>query len=227
MNKTNDIVGTRIGVMDILYECDFRNKDGHKMYHVRCSECGWEADEKKSDIKRMTKCTHIGVCGSYINFKNSWTNERLKRIFDKMKQRCYKKSDKDYRWYGAKGITVCDEWLNNTKLFEEWAFNNGYENHLTIDRLDENKNYCPDNCVWVTKEDNSKYKSTTSLIDVDGIIHTGRDWAKTLGLGVNMINRYINTYGKENTIEFIRRYMNNPTLKLQHGKSYYELYMEE
>ena len=70
--------------------------------------------------------------------------------------------------YGGKGIRVCQEWLDNPELFEEWSLENGYEDNLTIDRIDSTKDYCPDNCRWVTLEDNAKYKSTTRVLDVDG-----------------------------------------------------------
>lgn len=225
--KANDIVGTRVGVLDILYECDFKANDGHKMYHVKCSECGWETDSKKSDIKKATKCTHIGICGNYIDFRSSWSNNRLARIFNKMKQRCYSTSDKDYRWYGEKGISICEEWLNNPKLFEEWSFANGYTDELTIDRKDESKNYCPENCRWVSSKDNAKYKSTTLLLDVDGEIHTGREWADVLNIGTNTINNYIRKYGQDKTKEFIRKYLKNPVMKPKSGQSYYDLYMQD
>lgn len=225
MSETNDIVGTRIGVVDILYECDFKHKDGHKMYHVKCSECGWESDLRKSDITRMKKCCHVGVGGNYINFKNSWENQRLRKIFSDMKQRCYNKNDKDYRWYGEKGISICDEWLNNTKLFEQWALNNGYRDGLTIDRIEEDKDYCPENCRWITNVQNSKYKSTTFMIEIDGEIHSGKDWSRKLGIGVNIINKYIKRYGLDNTMNFIRAYMNSPKKELIGNQSYYDLYM--
>lgn len=142
-----------------------------------------------------------------------------------MKDRCYNKNNKSYRCYGARGIKVCDEWMRNPESFESWSLTNGYDDNLTIDRVNENGDYSPDNCRWVTSEDNSKYKSTTSIIDVDGTIHTGKDWAKTLGLGVNIINTYIRKYGLDNTIEFIKRYMNNPRIERKPNQSYYDLYM--
>lgn len=116
--------------------------------------------------------------------------------------------------------------MDNPELFEKWAIENGYEDNLTIDRIDENKDYSPDNCRWKTNKDNSKYKSTTSIIDVNGEVHTGKDWAKILGLGVNIINTYIRKYGLSNTIEFIKRYKVNPNLKNNRKrKSIYDLYM--
>ena len=142
-----------------------------------------------------------------------------------MKNRCYNKKVKSYKYYGKRGIKVCDEWKNNFLNFYNWAIKNGYKDNLTIDRIDENKDYCPENCRWVTNINNAKYKTTTSLIEVDGETHTGKDWAKILGFGPNLINNYIRKYGLENTIEFIKRYRVNPILKPKGNQSYYDLYM--
>lgn len=223
----NNCVGKRIGLYDILYECDYKSNDGHRLFRIRCSECGWETNIAFRNIKRMgTRCTHKDVSEKYINFNSfKWDNPKLKYIFHGIKRRCYVSSDKSYHWYGAKGIKICDEWLSNPKSFEDWALSNGYQDGLTIDRIDSNKDYCPENCRWVTLEDNSKYKSSTSYINVDGEIHTGRDWAEILGLGTNRINTYMRTYGLDNTVEFIRRYRNNPNLQEYPTQNIYALYM--
>lgn len=223
----NSIVGTRVGIFDVLYECDKISSSRHKIYHVKCTQCGWEADMQKHHIIKATTCTHIGINGQYKQYDYEWNNKRLCAIFKDMKGRCYNPNVKSYRWYGARGIQVCDEWLNNPKAFEEWALANGYTDDLTINRKNENKNYCPENCEWVTLEYNSKYKSTTSLIEVDGEVHSGTDWAKKFGFGKNTINKYVNKYGMENTVEFIKRYQSNPILKSTKKQSYYSLYMNQ
>jgi hypothetical protein len=192
---------------------------------VRCAECGFETNKQKRHIEQAKACRHIGRSGGYINYDASWSDDKLRRIFSDMKARCYDKSNKSYRWYGAKGVKVCDDWMRNPELFESWSLTNGYDDGLTIDRIDWDGDYSPDNCRWVTLADNSKYKSTTSLIDVDGTIHTGKDWAKTLGLGVNRINTYVRNYGLDNTVEFIKRRLKNPDLKPRRKQSYYDLYM--
>ena len=84
-----------------------------------------------------------------------WNNKRIEKIFKNMIQRCYNKNNKDYKWYGGKGIVICDEWRNNPKSFEEWAMDSGYDDTLTIDRIDEDKNYYPDNCRWILGSQNS------------------------------------------------------------------------
>lgn len=227
-SKDENIVGTRIGIYDVLYECDYKANDGHRLYHIRCIECGWETDIKKDSIRRLSNiCTHVGFDGRYIDYHIKWSNKRLKNIFNGMKKRCYDELLDDYRWYGAKGIKVCDEWLNNPKLFEEWALHNGYADDLTIDRIDSGKHYCPENCRWIPAIQNVKYKSTTSVIDVDGEQYTGRDWASKLGLSVNVINNYMRKYGEDNVKEFIRRRLTNPDLKPKRSQSYYNLYMNK
>ena len=223
----NDIIGKRIGIYDVLYECEEKSNDGHKLYHVKCSECGWETDMMKAHIGRAKKCRHVGLGGIYTQTHTDiyWNNKRLQSIYKHMKQRCYSNECKDYRWYGFTGIKICDEWLNDPKSFEVWALSNGYNDELTIDRKDESKNYCPENCRWISMENNSKYKSTTSLITANHETHTGKDWSKILGLGINKINEYVRKYGLDNTICFIEKYIQNPGLKPKTGQSYYDLYM--
>lgn len=224
---SKDIVGTRFGIYDVLYECEEKTKCNHKLYHVKCSECGWETDMMKSQIDKAKQCTHLGLGGVYTSTSADfiWSNQRLKCIFRHMKERCYSKNSMDYKWYGAKGIKICDEWLNNPKSFEDWAISHGYDDDLTIDRKEENKDYCPDNCRWISLENNAKYKSTTSFISVNGVTHTGKDWAKILGIGINKINEYVRKYGLDNTAKFIAKYLENPGLKPNHKQSYYDLYM--
>lgn len=74
---------------------------------------------------------------------------KLWRIWWGMKQRCYKKTNKAYKDYGARGITICDEWLADFERFYDWSINNGYGKGLSLDRIDNNKGYSPDNCRFV------------------------------------------------------------------------------
>ena len=144
-----------------------------------------------------------------------------------MKRRCYNSNSEDYYRYGARGIRICDEWIDNPLSFEEWALNNGYADNLTIDRIDEDKDYCPENCRWISNKENARYKSTTHKIVVDGELHTGHEWSLILGIGRNVINTYVRKYGIDNTAEFIKRYRKNPQLKDKRrvNQSLYELYM--
>lgn len=86
--------------------------------------------------------------------------DRLYRIWRGMRHRCYGSGNKDkcFKYYRDKGITICDEWRYDFDAFHYWAIHNGYGNDLTIDRIDGDGNYCPENCRWVTPSENSKNK---------------------------------------------------------------------
>ena len=196
-----------IGIFKILYLCNERTKDGHKKYHIKCNICGAEFERKLSNIKETKICRHYNKQGQLYNFTKSWVwnNEKLRQTFNSMKSRCYNVKNKDYCFYGAKNIKICEEWLLNPKSFELWALKNGYKENLTIDRINPNDDYSPNNCRWITNEENARYKSTTNYIKVNGIIKSGREWSKHLGLGINFINRYLKKYGIEKTINFIEK----------------------
>ena len=221
-------VGETRGIYTIIDVLDEKDEKGNCIYLVKCNECGYEkhSDYGHFNTQPVKVCTHLTLGTNKFIPRIKWKNKRIGKIYRGIKQRCYNKKNKSYKWYGGKGIKVCDEWLNNPKLFEEWSLQNGYTDELTIDRIDEDKDYSPDNCRWIPNVDNTKYKSTTSVINVDGEVHTGKDWSKILGLGTNTINTYVRKYGLYDTIEFIKRYMANPNLKpFNRNQSIYSVYM--
>lgn len=210
--KDINIVGTRIGLYDVLYECDSKSNDGHRMFHVKCSECGWESNVQMHRIKMLSKkCKHINLAGQYSTDKAKiiWNNKRIFKIYQGMIQRCYNPNNKNFTDYGGKGIGICEDWLNNPKSFEDWAISHGYENDLTIDRIDSNKNYCPDNCQWITLEENSR-RANANFIEADGKTLSGTQWAEMLGFGKNTINKLIRKYPLNKVEELIRRRIKDP-----------------
>lgn len=222
MKKEN--VKNQESVFEILYECNFRSNDGHKMFHVKCKECGWETDMQKHKIKYVKKCNHMNTGKNFYIVSHSWKNDRIRKIFSGMKSRCYNPNEKDYKYYGKKGVRICEEWLKNPAAFEEWAFSNGYKDNLTIDRIDANKDYCPENCRWISLMDNAKYKTSTKMLLVDGESHTGREWAKILKLGPNTINTMRRNNSIDKVMEFIRRRKQDITKNRTNNQSWFEVY---
>ena len=134
-----------------------------RMGKFKC-HCGNIFNAAIHTIKRK----HTKSCGCGENKGNfrhgvQKSNRRLYSVYINMKKRCYSATSKDYKYYGAKGIKVCDEWLNDIVAFYDWSINNGYKNDLTIDRLDNSKSYSPDNCTWSTILEQQHNKSNTYL----------------------------------------------------------------
>ena len=85
----------------------------------------------------------------------------LYRRWERMKSRCYNSNVQDYKYYGGRGIKVCDEWVDNPKSFIEWGLDNGFKNGLTLDRIDVDKDYSPKNCRWASRKLQSRNKRNT------------------------------------------------------------------
>ncbi len=98
---------------------------------------------------------------------------RLRRIWYGMKSRC---NDLKNPYYGGKGVSICQEWINSFDMFYSWAMSNGYRSNLSIDRIDHNGDYCPDNCRWADAKIQANNTSRT-LIEIFGEIKTVANWA--------------------------------------------------
>ncbi len=223
--KQENIVGTRQGIYDVLYECNFKSNDGHRMFHVKCSECGWETDMQMHKIKHVTICRHVGLGGNYL-ISYPWKNKRIGRIFRGMKKRCYNPKEKSYKWYGAKSIKIYNEWLNEPLSFENWALSHGYRDDLTIDRIDSNKDYYPENCRWIAMEENTQRAGAVNWLEVNGQLLTGREWAVKLGLGLQTINYYLRRFPVDKVKELIIAILNNPLPIQNHERKSHQTWFD-
>ena len=123
------------------------------------------------------------------------THTRLYNIYKGMKRRCYNKTDKDYKDYGGRDITICDEWLNDFMSFYNWSMNNGYDESLTIDRMDNNKGYSPDNCRWVDVKTQSNNTRRNVYLTYCGLTLTLAEWSRKLKVNRNTLKwRYRRGY---------------------------------
>lgn len=111
---------------------------------------------------------------------------RLYSIWTDMRRRCNNPERKRSECYAAKGIKVCEEW-NDFAAFKDWSMANGYNDTLSIDRIDNNKGYCPENCRWIPFGDQSKNRTTNHYITFNGKTQTLTDWSKEIGIGRNTL----------------------------------------
>lgn len=124
--------------------------------------------------------------------KHGYFGTRIYNTWAHMKQRCYNPKNASYDRYGARGIKVCEEWQNFIS-FCEWAMSNGYNDKLTLDRINSDKDYCPENCRWADIEMQNNNKSDTNLITYNGKTQSIAKWAKELGIKYSTLNRRILT----------------------------------
>lgn len=99
-----------------------------------------------------------------------------------MRERCYDPKSKRFPDYGGRGISVCEEWRHDFASFRDWALANGFREGLSIDRIDVNGNYCPENCRWITMAEQQKNKRNVPKISWNGETHTLPEWADILGI---------------------------------------------
>lgn len=115
---------------------------------------------------------------------------RLDVIHSNMIQRCTNPNHPFYERYGGRNITVCAEWKNR-KAFKEWATKNGYSESLTLDRIDNDRGYSPDNCHWVSIKVNCNNRSSSHMINAFGEKHSLKEWSEILGISYNTLKKRV------------------------------------
>lgn len=138
--------------------------------------------ETRIERLKNGSCKSCGCFRKTKLLKHGMVKSRMYRIWARMKARCTNPKSKDFKWYGGKGIKVCDEW-NDFNSFYEWSIENGYKDDLTIDRIDNSKGYCPDNCRWVDMEKQHRNTTRVRLIEYNGIVKTIREWSEFFNIG--------------------------------------------
>lgn len=124
--------------------------------------------------------------------------KRLKSIYRGMKSRCYNKNSINYKYYGGKGVIICEDWLSSFENFYEWAISNGYNKELTIDRIYPNEGYNPRNCKWSTKKEQSYNRSMSVKLTYNGKTMYLTEWAEELNIDKKTLSwRYRNGWSDE------------------------------
>ncbi len=161
-----------------LCKCDCGNYTEVSIYHLKngeCKSCGCLRDEVATN-----RC--------YSMSRHNMARTRIYRVWGGMIARCKNSNNKDYKNYGGRGISICDEWLDFMN-FEAWAMENGYADELTIDRIDVNGNYEPSNCRWIPISEQQKNRRSSVLVEYNGETHCLKEWAKITGIPYHTLHR--------------------------------------
>lgn len=191
----NDITGKKFNRLTAIRP-DGKYKSGNIKWLCRC-ECGnYVHATSYALIHEKAKS-----CGCYAsdrmvkyNTKHGGFGTRLYEIWRQMHRRCYGKNTKAYKDYGGRGITVCKEW-REFESFEKWALFGGYQNDLTIDRIDVNGNYCPENCRWATVKEQSNNRRSCHFVKFNGETHTISEWADIYKVDQRKLYDRLSRYG--------------------------------
>ena len=161
--KPLDLIGKRFGALVVTERIG--SKWGHSLWKCQC-DCGTvcERTANQLTLNTMISCGCKTKEAQHLGFlKHGMKGTRLYRIWKAMKTRCYNPNIPYFKYYGGKGIAVCDEWRDSFQAFYEWSMANGYSDELTIDRIDSDKGYFPENCRWVTMTIQNQNKKKVSV----------------------------------------------------------------
>lgn len=189
-------------------------KSGHRAFLCEC-DCGnrklIEPVHWERGIVKSCGCKRSELLSEILSKENPVNGIRIYRVYMGMKSRCYNPNSDSYRNYGARGISVCDEWLNDFWKFYEWAYANGYDENAewgecTIERKDVNGNYEPSNCEWITIQQQQRNKRTNVFITMNGETKILTDWHNETGMSLYNLKKIANgeNIRKEKWDKFIR-----------------------
>lgn len=166
-----NLIGNEYGRLLVIDRAE-NERSNHSRWVCQC-KCG----TIKEVSARHLLSGNTRSCGCYQQEMNiekhtthGETNTRLFAIWCGMKARCYCPTHSSYKRYGGRGITVCDEWLNSFESFRDWSLNNGYQPYLSIDRIENSGNYCPENCRWATAKEQANNRRNNKKLRIKGEI---------------------------------------------------------
>lgn len=192
MSKLIDLTGQKFGRLTVIEKY---GKDTPTKWLCKC-DCGNVCVVVGNSLKRgLTKSCGCIQKERPNNTKHNMANTRLYSCWVGIKTRCNNPKSKAYKRYGARGIKVCEEWNNSFERFCLWAMANGYNDDLTLDRIDVNGNYEPNNCRWISMQEQQNNRRDNHFITYNGETHTTAEWARILGINYQTLQTRLHRKG--------------------------------
>jgi len=206
MAKSEDYIGQRFGRLTVM-SIDKENVSKNTYYICHC-DCGSVVSVSRPNLRNHT-CS-CGCLSRELSTIHGLSKSRIGGIYRNMIHRCNNRKDHAYKDYGGRGIKVCEEWQNDIRSFYEWAMGNGYDDTLTLDRIDVNGNYEPTNCRWVDRKTQANNTRQNNHVIYGGKSYTVSELARTLGVSRNTIYRYYTTEKEVNKTNLFLTGCGNP-----------------
>lgn len=199
----HDLVGKRFGRLVVLE--DVGSVKNQRMWRCQC-DCG---NEKIVPTSYLTSgdtqscgCLHHDIVSRQMTthgYTKDHKKERLWGVWCSMKTRVNNPHASNYQYYGARGIKICDAWLDYAN-FRCWALDNGYDpdapyGQCTLDRIDPDGDYSPENCRWVNMNVQANNMRSNHLMEYNGEIHNMKEWSNILGINYSTFKKYVNQCG--------------------------------
>ncbi|MFI8712012.1 hypothetical protein [Brevibacillus brevis] len=182
-NTLNQLTGQRFGKLTVMNRAEQNSKSGNAMWVCKC-DCGNLSTVIGSHL-RSGKTSSCG-CNRISERSMGHSKDRLYRTWLGMHNRCYNPDHDRFEWYGDKGISICDEW-HVFMAFRNWALANGYTDDLTIDRINVDGNYCPENCQWVDMRTQANNRSNNRILQYRDKRYTATELAEVHGLSPHTV----------------------------------------
>lgn len=204
-SKVHDLTGQKFGLLTVI---GLAETDTRKTYWVCKCDCG----NMKTVRSDSLLCGAIKSCGCIKrkqdevnltkNHRHKMSGTRIYSEWQGMQGRCYNKGSARYADWGGRGIEVCEQWRNSFESFYTWAMANGYQDNLTIDRIDNNGNYCPENCRWVGQQEQCRNRRSNINITIGNSTRTLMEWCEIFQVDYTNVNaRYHRN--KNATIDYL------------------------
>lgn len=194
-NKRVDVSGLKFGLLTAISPHE-RMPDGRWAWSFSC-DCGAIIYRRVSTViksKKEGKISHCGCANALKTHGLTKSNKHLNWVWSAMKQRCGNPNCKDYHNYGGRGISMCQDWMDFNK-FHSWAVSSGYRRGVTIERIDVNGDYVPENCKWIPNDKQALNRSNNKRYQFRGSMMTARQISECTGLKYNTVRGRLNRNG--------------------------------